>query len=124
MQQEFRTLVMYDIENDRVRYRVSEVCLDFGLERIQFSVFRGKLNRNKREELLMRLTDILGDEIGKILIQPMCEEDFQAALELRVGGPSDRPIKEAALGARSATNKKRHTASGPDGGPDAKLTRL
>src|SRR3989442_4695502 len=51
MRQELRTLVMYDIEDDRVRYRVSEVCLDFGLERIQFSVFRGKLNRNKREEL-------------------------------------------------------------------------
>jgi CRISPR-associated protein Cas2 len=82
MKQELRTLVMYDIEDDRVRYRVSEACLDFGLERIQFSVFRGKLNRNKREELLMRLTDMLGDEPGKILIQPMCEDDCKSALEL------------------------------------------
>ena len=82
MQQEFRTLVMYDIENDRVRYRVSEVCLDFGLERIQFSVFRGKLNRNKREELLLKLTHVLGKDAGKILIQPMCEDDFKSALEL------------------------------------------
>jgi CRISPR-associated protein Cas2 len=80
--QELRTLVMYDIEDDRVRYRVSEACLDFGLERIQFSVFRGKLNRNKREELLMRLTNLLDDEQGKILIQPMCEDDFKSALEL------------------------------------------
>jgi len=45
-------------------------------------VFRGKLSRNKREELLMRLTETLGEEPGKILIQPMCEEDFKAALEL------------------------------------------
>ena len=82
-QQEFRTLVMYDIENDRARHRISEVCLDYGLERIQFSVFRGKLNRNKREELLLKLTDTLGDEPGKILIQPMCEDDFKSALELR-----------------------------------------
>ena len=80
--QELRTLIMYDIENDRIRHRVSEACLDFGLERIQFSVFRGKLNRNKREELLMRLTNILEDEPGKILIQPMCEDDFRSALEL------------------------------------------
>lgn len=80
--QDLRTLVMYDIEDDRVRYRVSEACLDFGLERIQFSVFRGKLNRNKREELLMRLTNLLDDEQGKILIQPMCEDDFKSALEL------------------------------------------
>lgn len=80
--QELRTLVMYDIENDKIRHRVSEACLDFGLERIQFSVFRGKLNRNKREELLMRLTNMLEDDAGKILIQPMCEDDFKAALEL------------------------------------------
>ena len=79
---ELRTLVMYDIENDRIRYRVSEACLDFGLERIQFSVFRGKLNRNKREELLDRLTAELGDEPGKILIQPVCEEDCESSLEL------------------------------------------
>jgi len=80
--QGLRTLVMYDIEDDRIRRYVSEACLDFGLERIQYSVFRGKLNRNKREELLMRLTDILSDYPGKILIQPMCEEDFRAAQEL------------------------------------------
>ena len=73
---------MYDSEDDRVRYRVSEACLDFGLERIQYSVFRGKLNRNKREELLDRLTHVLGGEPGKIIIQPVCEEDSGSALEL------------------------------------------
>ncbi len=84
MVKELRTLVMYDIENDRIRYRISEACLDFGLERIQFSVFRGKLNRNKREELLQRLTDELGEQTGKILIQPVCEEDWTSALTLEV----------------------------------------
>jgi CRISPR-associated protein Cas2 len=73
---------MYDIEDDRTRFKISEACLDYGLERIQFSVFRGKLNRNKREELLMRLTNVLGEEPGKILIQPLCEDDFKSALEL------------------------------------------
>jgi CRISPR-associated protein Cas2 len=82
MQHELLTLVMYDIENDKIRRYVSEACLDFGLERIQYSVFRGKLNRNKREELLMRLTDILSDYPGKVLIQPMCEEDSRSAREV------------------------------------------
>jgi CRISPR-associated protein Cas2 len=81
-QQELRTLVMYDIEDDRTRFKISEACLDYGLERIQFSVFRGKLNRNKREELLMRLTNVLAEEPGKILIQPLCEDDFKSALEM------------------------------------------
>ena len=82
MQNELNTLVMYDIENDKIRRYISEACLDFGLDRIQYSVFRGKLNRNKREELLMRLTDILSDFPGKFLIQPMCEEDARSAREV------------------------------------------
>jgi CRISPR-associated endonuclease Cas2 len=32
---------MYDIENDRIRRKVAEDCKDSGLERVQYSVFRG-----------------------------------------------------------------------------------
>ena len=30
----------------------------------------------------MRLSNLLGEEPGKILIQPMCEDDFKSCLEL------------------------------------------
>lgn len=72
-------VVLYDIQIDRLRTRVSEACLDYGLERIQFSAFRGKLTRNKREELFLRLNAILEDTPGKILVQPICEKDLKAA---------------------------------------------
>ncbi len=55
---ELSTLVIYDIEDDRARTRVSEACKDFGLERMQYSCFRGNLSQNKREELLERLRKI------------------------------------------------------------------
>jgi CRISPR/Cas system-associated endoribonuclease Cas2 len=55
---ELSTLVIYDIEDDRARTRVSEACKDFGLERLQFSCFRGTLSQNKREELYERLRQI------------------------------------------------------------------
>jgi hypothetical protein len=55
---ELSTLVIYDIEDDRARLRVSEACKDFGLERLQYSCFRGKLSANKREELYERLRRI------------------------------------------------------------------
>jgi hypothetical protein len=58
---ELSTLVIYDIEDDRARLRVSEACKDFGLERLQYSCFRGKLSQNKREELLERLQKIQRD---------------------------------------------------------------
>lgn len=58
---ELSTLVIYDIEDDRARTRVSEACKDFGLERLQYSCFRGTLSQNKREELYERLRQIQHD---------------------------------------------------------------
>jgi CRISPR-associated protein Cas2 len=78
--EELRTLVIYDIENDKIRLKISETCLDYGLERIQYSAFLGTLNRNKREELFLRLTSILDDNVGKILLQPICQKDVKKVL--------------------------------------------
>lgn len=58
---EMQTLVLYDVEDDRARTRVSDACRDFGLQRIQYSCFRGRLSRNKREELQERLREIQRD---------------------------------------------------------------
>ncbi len=69
--------VFYDIENDRIRNRTARACKDYGLERTQFSGFIGYLSRNRREELAVKLRDILGKNNGKILIQPVCEKDFR-----------------------------------------------
>ena len=78
--EELKTLVIYDIENDRIRLRISETCLDYGLVRIQFSAFLGTLNRNKREELFLKLSTILDDNAGKILLQPICHKDMKDML--------------------------------------------
>lgn len=74
---EVSLVLIYDIENDRLRTRASEVCLDYGLERIQFSAFFGKLNRNRRQELALKLQRELGNESGRIRIIPVCEQDLK-----------------------------------------------
>ncbi|MCC6395363.1 MAG: CRISPR-associated endonuclease Cas2 [Bryobacterales bacterium] len=74
---EVSLVLVYDIENDRIRTRVSDICLDYGLERIQFSAFFGKLNRNRRQELALRLADQVGDESARIRIFPICEQDLR-----------------------------------------------
>src|SRR5690606_20679629 len=58
-------LVMYDISNDRIRGKVADTCMDYGLDRIQFSAFYGQLGRNHREELMLRISTLLGDAGGK-----------------------------------------------------------
>jgi CRISPR-associated protein Cas2 len=74
---EVSLVVIYDIENDRLRTRVADVCMDYGLERIQFSAFFGKLNRNRRQELALRVKNELGGENGRVRIIPVCEEDLR-----------------------------------------------
>lgn len=36
-----RVLLIYDIENDRVRGKIADACIDYGLDRVQFSAFVG-----------------------------------------------------------------------------------
>ena len=78
--EELRTLVIYDIEDDKIRLKISETCLDYGLVRIQYSAFLGTLNKNKREELFLKLSSILDDNTGKILLQPICQKDVKDVL--------------------------------------------
>jgi CRISPR-associated protein Cas2 len=74
---EVSLVLIYDIENDRLRSRAADICLNYGLARIQFSAFFGKLNRNRRQELALRLQSELGDESGRIRIIPVCEQDLK-----------------------------------------------
>jgi hypothetical protein len=38
-----QSLLIYDIPDDRARQKVADACLDYGLERIQYSAFLGEL---------------------------------------------------------------------------------
>ncbi|MGC8793653.1 MAG: CRISPR-associated endonuclease Cas2, partial [Bryobacteraceae bacterium] len=76
---EVALVLIYDVEDDRLRTRISEICLDYGLERIQFSAFFGRLNRNRRQELALRLARETGQASARIRIYPICEDDLKDA---------------------------------------------
>lgn len=75
-------ILIYDIENDRVRTKVADACLDYGLDRIQFSAFAGHLSRNHREELMLRIENLLGDTKGNIRLIPIASKDWDNRLEI------------------------------------------
>jgi CRISPR-associated protein Cas2 len=79
-----RCLVVYDIVEDRVRARVADTCLDYGLQRIQYSAFLGDLSRNHQDELLQRLRRHLGRTPGHVALFPLCDPDFRCRREIRV----------------------------------------
>ena len=91
---EVSVVVLYDIEDDGVRLKTSEICLDYGLERIQFSAFHGKLNRNRRQELSLRLARELEGESARVRIIPICEEDWKDAWVLEQYRVSVEAVQE------------------------------
>lgn len=74
---EVSVILIYDIEDDKLRTRTADICINYGLERIQFSAFFGKLNRNRRQELSLRLQRELGNKSGRIRMIPICEQDVK-----------------------------------------------
>ena len=94
--EELQTLVIYDIPDDRIRNRLGEICKDYGLKRIQYSGFVGPLSRNKREELCLKLKGALGDERGKLLVQPICEKDMKSLFAIENKAPKPDGAAEAA----------------------------
>ena len=83
-------LLVYDISDDRVRAKVADACLDYGLDRIQFSAFLGNLARTHQEELLLKIGKQLGAKPGNVQLFPICEKDWQGRLVI------DQKAKEKA----------------------------
>ena len=69
-------LLVYDIPDDGKRAKIADVCLDYGLDRIQFSAFLGKLHATHQAELMLKLKKVLGRKPGNIQLFPLCDGDF------------------------------------------------
>jgi CRISPR-associated protein Cas2 len=85
-------IVLYDITNDRIRLKVAETCLDYGLDRQQYSAFIGDLTRSQQRELMHRLADLLADQPGAILLIPIRSDEWDARIEVVNAAPADATI--------------------------------
>ena len=73
-------LLIYDIPDDRARTKIADVCLDYGLDRVQYSAFCGDISRNLQEELFLKVVGLLGKKLGNIQLIPICAKDWGAKL--------------------------------------------
>ncbi len=71
-----RCLLIYDISDDKTRAKVADACLDYGLDRVQYSAFQGRLSRNLQEELFLKITAIIGRESCHVQLLPICATDW------------------------------------------------
>jgi CRISPR-associated protein Cas2 len=83
-------LVVYDISDDARRTKVADVCLDYGLDRIQYSAFLGDLAVTHQEELMLKLKKVLGKKEGNIQLFPLCARDWAARKVIVNEGPGDK----------------------------------
>jgi CRISPR-associated protein Cas2 len=78
-----RILLIYDIEHDGTRAKIADLCLDYGLDRVQYSSFEGTLRRTHQEELMLKIRNKLGKRIGDIRLIPVCDKDWANRLSVK-----------------------------------------
>lgn len=78
-------LVVYDIPSDRLRAKIADACLDYGLDRIQYSAFYGRLIRTHQESLMLIIHKVLGKAPGNVQLIPICDRDWRSRLSLEQG---------------------------------------
>ncbi|NUQ05472.1 MAG: CRISPR-associated endonuclease Cas2 [Anaerolineae bacterium] len=75
-----RVIVTYDITDDKARKKISDCCLDYGLDRHQFSVFSGLLKPIHLRALAKALEPLT--ETGQVLIIQIAADDWEKRIEI------------------------------------------
>jgi CRISPR-associated protein Cas2 len=70
------TLFVYDITDNRIRTKIAQFCLDYGLKRIQYSAFLGSLTSNRQQELWLKCRRKLGDKPGNLQLFVLTPQDL------------------------------------------------
>ena len=75
------TWVIYDIHKNKTRNRVAKQCKYYGLQRVQKSVFLGKIKRRWIKLLHVELSNTLNHRTDRLFVVPMTEENFGRILQ-------------------------------------------
>lgn len=84
-----KVLLIYDIEHDGTRAKIADLCLDYGLDRVQYSSFEGELRRTHQEELILKIKKKLGKRPGDIRLIPICDKDWGNRLVVKNEAAND-----------------------------------
>jgi CRISPR-associated protein Cas2 len=84
-------LLIYDIPDNRIRAKVADMCMDYGMNRIQYSAFVGDLQRTHQQELVKRAVARLGKKPGKVYLYCIGQNEWLQRLEhVRLGNEESR----------------------------------
>ena len=69
--------IIYDIVENKPRTKVAKECKKFGLVRVQKSVFLGRLESSRFDELSEKCRDLIDEKTDSVYLFPFCQEDFR-----------------------------------------------
>lgn len=69
--------VIYDITDNGIRHKVSGRCKNYGLYRVQKSVFLGDLNSNDRDSLAIECEELIDTDRDSVYVFLMDEQSFK-----------------------------------------------
>lgn len=83
-------LVVYDVpqEYDPLRNKLAKLLQNYGLERIQKSVFIGQLSNNNAENLAVEIDELLKDIDADVRIFSLCGKCIANTLVVKEGSTS------------------------------------
>jgi CRISPR-associated protein Cas2 len=84
-----RCLLVYDIPDDGKRAKIADACLDYGLDRIQYSAFAGQLKLTHQDELMLKIKKILGRKAGNVQLFTLCADDWSKRKVIEQDLPHD-----------------------------------
>ena len=70
----------YDISKDKVRNKIVKLSQEYGLYRVQKSVFLGTIEKNRLDEIVLQSEKLIDEKTDSVYIFPMCKKDFQSAI--------------------------------------------
>jgi CRISPR-associated protein Cas2 len=82
-------LLIYDIPHDGARQKVADACLDYGLQRIQYSAFVGDLTRTHQRSLFKEIQKRLGRRAANIQLFPLNEASWSGRRIIEQGDPDE-----------------------------------
>ena len=82
MTKRMQCLLIYDIPHDGARQKVADACLDFGLQRVQYSAFAGDLSRTHQRALFKEIHTRLGRRAGNIQLFPLDDASWRGRREI------------------------------------------
>ena len=77
--------LVYDIVDDKARTKVANACKRYGLIRVQKSVFLGKIESNRFDELGEKCHSLIEEKKDSVYLFPFCQEDFRRVKVLGQG---------------------------------------